>query len=311
MLNNIAIKSSEVLFAGEFGICGELPPFRGATLRGALGYHLRKTVCNDLKRQCSECFLSQDCAYSNFFEGVQPPNRSFMKLYPKVPQPFMLIIDQKNSTEIKKGQPFEFSLKIFGEAANFFPYVAYAFLEAGEKGIGKDKILYSMNKISENDSVLYQNGSSILKKPKPVKIEISTHRKSVDMKINFLTPVRIRKEGHTASDVNFKNIITTALRRISAINYFYGSGKPIDIKVVNNLIQLSEKVNKIDDSTEIFSFDRYSGRQLRKIKLDGITGSLTFGTVPSQLFNVLKFAEKIGLGKSTSFGFGRIKLEVL
>ena len=72
---------------------------------------------------------------------------------------------------------------------------------------------------------------------------------------------------------------------------------------------LSRMVEKIRDETRYYSFHRYSGRQERKIELDGVVGGLSFKNVTPELAGILKWTEKIGLGKSTSFGFGRIEIQ--
>jgi hypothetical protein len=66
---------SEVVIEVAFTGAGRLPPFRGATVRGGLGYQLKKTVCHVHNNSCSECIMRQRCAYSYVFEGVAPPDR--------------------------------------------------------------------------------------------------------------------------------------------------------------------------------------------------------------------------------------------
>ena len=109
-----AIPIAEVVFEGRFLKAGRLPPSRGATLRGALGYHLRNTVCNSFNRKCTECFLRHQCAYSLFFEGTAVEDRQIMRLYDNVPQPFMFVLNSQDSTQIEQGEHFTFGMRIFG-----------------------------------------------------------------------------------------------------------------------------------------------------------------------------------------------------
>jgi hypothetical protein len=60
-----------------------LPPFLGATLRGALGYILKQTVCQVDHGDCDRCLLKTACAYPIIFEGVPPAERTVMRKYPR------------------------------------------------------------------------------------------------------------------------------------------------------------------------------------------------------------------------------------
>jgi len=312
-LDGIRMAITDIEIKGAFCSAGTLPPFRGATLRGALGYHLRKTVCNNLKRQCPDCFLVEECAYSNFFDGVFPKDRDFMKLYNNVPQPYMLILPLKEQTDINEGDPISFSMKIFGKAAELFPYVAYSFLQMGEKGLGKDRILFQIDRIEQvGGEILYEKGANRIGKPK----SRSVTYKSISVNptdylaVRFLTPVRIRKDAYMAKSLQFKDLVTASLRRISIMNYFYGTGEVVDNAQIREMINIAGTVKKVRDKTKYFSFNRYSGRQQRKVRQEGLVGSLVFEGVSPELTGVLKLAEYIGLGKSTSFGFGRINIQV-
>ena len=67
-----------------------LPPFLGPTLRGAFGSLLKQTVCQVTHGQCDRCLLKYVCPYTVIFEGMPPEDRSVMRKYPRVPQPFVL-----------------------------------------------------------------------------------------------------------------------------------------------------------------------------------------------------------------------------
>ena len=310
---NANVIIAEVEIIGTWLSGGHLPPFRGATIRGGLGYHLRKTVCNNLKRKCADCFLVEDCAYSNFFEGILPKDRAFMALYDNVPQPFMLLFKQQEPTEIQAGTGFQFGMKLFGNSSNLFPYIAYSFLQMGEKGVGKEQIVFELDSIIQDNGLkLYEKGINKISKPKPKEIQpetigIDSHEK---VRVQFLTPVNIRKDGKTARELTFRILTEAALRRIVIINYFYGSGTVIGTELIQKYLHQSEQVETVKDTTQYYSFNRYSGRQQRMVRLEGLSGALTFQNITSDLLGILKLSEQIGLGKSTSFGFGRINIEV-
>jgi len=311
-LDKAAIQIASVRLSGYFLSEGRLPAFRGATLRGGLGFHLRRTVCNNLKRSCQDCFLAEECAYSNFFYGILPKDRNFIKLYDNVPQPYLLVLPLEEPENIHKEDPLCFTMKIFGKASELFPYVAYSFIQMGEKGLGKDKIPFEISRIEQPGvEVLYEKSVNRIMKPNPqiAAYDIMPIDCNDPLEIRFFTPVRIRKNGQTLKTIRFEDLIEAALRRITIMNYFYGTGQIVDNEKIKAMIEHAKSVEKVNDATEYYSFRRYSGRQERTIELDGLTGTAVFKKVTPELAGILKFAQTIGLGKSTSFGFGNIEIK--
>ena len=78
----------ELNFSATIADRAALPPFLGATLRGALGHLLRKTVCQVAHGDCDRCVLQAACPYPAVFEGRPPVDRDFMRKYPRIPQPY-------------------------------------------------------------------------------------------------------------------------------------------------------------------------------------------------------------------------------
>jgi len=71
---------------------GALRGYVGKTLRGALGFALKRTACHDSRASCDTCLLREHCAYAIIFEGVPSAARQVMRKYPRVPQPFVLLL---------------------------------------------------------------------------------------------------------------------------------------------------------------------------------------------------------------------------
>ena len=308
---SFSLAVAEIRWNGHFLDAGRLPGFRGATLRGALGYHLRNTVCNSFQRKCSECFLRYQCAYSLFFEGTAPEDRKIMRLYDHTPQPFMFVLDARDKTDIQPNDPFVFGMRIFGNTAGLFPYIAYSLFEAGKKGIGQDHIRFETESIEQDGVVLYEKEGTTIHKPQTRNLSITEPAGTArTVKISLLSPLRIRSEGRTAKRLSFFDIAKAALRRLTLVNTFYGNGNMPLKEWSDHLLQLAERVVTHADSLRPFGFDRYSGRQERSVRLDGVTGDIVFCDVPPELLGLLKVMEIIGLGKSTSFGFGRIAVEI-
>jgi CRISPR-associated endoribonuclease Cas6 len=305
------ISVAEVIFEGRFLDTGHLPPFRGSTLRGALGYHLRNTVCNTFRQSCPTCFLRCQCAYSLFFEGTAAEDRTIMRLYDHVPQPFMFVLNIADKTEIKPNDPLIFGMKIFGDAGDLFPYVAYALFEAGKKGIGGMRLRYKIESIRQNETILYEKEGNVIRKPSRrfLKLEEPDEwENEYFIEILLLSPLRIRSEGHTAKHLLFSDFIKGALRRITILNAFYGDKVVPSQTEMRRLLDFTGKVQTVTDALSPFGFERYSGRQKNNMLLDGVIGKISFRNVHGELVRLLRITEPLGLGKSTSFGFGRISI---
>lgn len=142
-----------------------MPDFRGATLRGALGFALKRAVCHVCNTPCRECPVINSCVYSSLFEGVAPADRQIMRKYDHIPQPFVLVVNKQDSPEISRGQSYEFSLRVFGQSINHVPYATFAFMQAGEKGLGKDQIPFEVERVVQiltdgQERILYNGASS-------------------------------------------------------------------------------------------------------------------------------------------------------
>jgi len=306
---DLTLPFAEFQVYGTFLGQGRLPPFWGPTLRGAFGYHLKKTVCHANKGVCKSCIVRNTCAYSYIFEGLPPENREFMRLYPHIPQPFVLIADMGLDTSIHSGQPLQFGMRLFGKAIELFPYIVYSLLEIGKQGAGKDRIPFCINTITQPlcGRTLYEDGSTCLgtlEKENPPASNLVPEKNLV---VEFVTPTKIQIDGKEAASIEFETLIKTALRRISILSYFYGT--PLDPKFsLNELLEGMEKIEKVSEKTQIYEFSRFSGRQKKQVPLKGIVGKVVFAGNWACCRAILELAGIFNIGKATSFGFGRIQL---
>ena len=193
-------------------------------------------------------------------------------------------------------------------------------LEAGKKGLGSDEIRFELETITQDKSILFEREGTAIRKPLPrllseilsveERLSYDATESEPNVVISLLAPLRIRTEGRTAQRLNFSILAKAAIRRISILNAFYGDRTLPSSEITNHLLSLSEQVVTVADSLRPFGFDRFSGRQKRTVFLDGILGNISFRNVAPELLQMLRIVEVVGLGKSTSFGFGRIGVAV-
>ena len=309
---------AEIRFVIRFSGSGTLPRFRGATLRGAIGFALRQAVCHIQNTACPECPVVGVCAYSCLFEGVAPAGREILRKYPNIPQPFVIIVNGDDPTDIQAGQEYSFAIRLFGQNINHVPYLAYALMQAGQKGLGRDRIPFEVVRIVQaghlgQERTLYDGSSSNIQPAVPDATAAEGDQDEAiagRLKIAFETPVRFRENGNSCSQADFMPFFKAVLRRVRLMTYFYG----IDISEhcdMSGLLDKGQGISLFDDCTQHTGFSRYSNRQKRRTPLEGITGSAIYEGEFGPILPILKLAVLTHVGKATSFGFGRIALEMM
>ncbi|MCR4320550.1 MAG: CRISPR system precrRNA processing endoribonuclease RAMP protein Cas6 [Candidatus Brocadiaceae bacterium] len=132
----------------RFTICAKehirFPSYKGSAFRGGFGYAFKRVVCVIRNKECDNCLLKQKCIYSYIFETPPPQDTEILRLYPKVPHPFVIEppVDEKQSFET--GEEFSFHLVLIGNAIDYIPYFIYTFTELGKQGIGQGRGKYDL-----------------------------------------------------------------------------------------------------------------------------------------------------------------------
>lgn len=303
-----------IIFESE----GRLPNFRGPTLRGALGFSLKRTVCHIRNTSCRDCPVMQSCVYSTMFEGVAPPDRQIMRKYGNIPQPFVIIINQDEPNQVEMGQKYEFTIRLFGQSIHHVPYLSFAIMQAGEKGLGKDEIPFRVEQVTQagyngNLRILYDGTCNNILPGEPQILDadmfnIDSGNKMLQVK--FETPVKYLFDGKPCRTPDFQPFLKAALRRVRLVTHFYGIDFA-DHCDPEELFKVSEQVELAAKHTNVHSFTRYSNRQNQKIPLEGMVGSVVYKGEFNKLYPLLQLANLTHVGKATSFGFGRISLQTV
>jgi len=145
-----------------------------------------------------------------------------------------------------------------------------------------------------------------LKEYKDIKMEIEKKEFSLKnyspiVKVNFITPLRIKSNDKFATSSNELDLITI----LSSINRLY-----YDISS-----KQYEKLNISKDYKIISSHLRYkkilrqSNRQNKKMEFGGLMGDMIVSNIDKKSYELLKFGELVGVGKNRVFGLGNIKIE--
>lgn len=121
------------------------------------------------------------------------------------------------------------------------------------------------------------------------------------IKIEFITPLRIKKDKRLArKDIELFDILSSIDRRHRAL-----TKEPYEV------FSMDIKYKTISKHLNYQELTRRSVRQDVKMQLGGLMGEMIISDVDRETYRLLKLGEVIGVGKSTVFGLGKIKIEEL
>jgi hypothetical protein len=249
-------------------------------VRGAFGYALKSVSCINPSYKCGECFANESCLYYDFYEKKNSYHR--------------YRLDFELGAEI-----YDFGIVLLGNACEKLPYIASAaYMMLKRYGLGKDRIKYEKFD-------MYVNGSACLKDdkislPRDYVKEFSSDGCSGDVKVKFVTPLRIKKENIFLKNdnISLKEILNSIYQRRLSLFGQDHEALPFEAK---------GEITKKD--LRYVELTRRSNRQNTTMNFGGLVGSLEIKGVSKECMELLKLGEIIGAGKQTVFGLGKIKTE--
>jgi len=287
-------------------------------MRGAFGSVLKKITCATKDRDCVNCILKEKCIYSYIFESPVPESLKKKSGFPTAPHPFVIEPPSIGKRTIKQNEEFEFGLILIGKAIEYVPYFIYTFEEMSQKGIGVKRGKFQILKVYSYSGlrkrVIYSGKTKILKEMHKnmdwdyFKKRAKNLQKARELKIEFLTPVRIKKRRKLEKKIDFEIIIKNLLRRIWMLSTVYGDEKlPFEYTEV---IESAKKIKAQESKLSWFDWERYSRRQDERMRLGGLVGYKIFKGDFKDFLPLLLLGEFIHIGKNTSFGLGKYRIFV-
>ena len=164
--------------------------------------------------------------------------------------------------------------------------------------------LFLFGELQKESDTLYKAMINALQEYKNIEYKKKIKTLSFDgysehIKIKLLTPLRIKKNNRFATkDIEILDILLSIYRRDLELQE-----KPYRrADLTLNYITLSKTLSYQE-------LTRKSNRQDTKMYLGGLMGEFVLKNVSRDIYNLLKLGEVIGVGKSTVFGLGKIKIE--
>lgn len=290
-------------------------PFKGSAFRGLFGHSLKKTVCALRLRNCQDCILHQRCVYCNLFEShkAKPPAGNGKTVTSMRPHPFVLAPPLNKTRHFKTDDTFEFHLILFGEAVFDLPYLICCVEEMGQTGVGaKNKEgcgKFILEQVIQNNQAIYDSQTKILNQNKTIE-NISLQEPRPEevrcVEVQFVTPLRLKYKNHLTDQLDFHVLIRACLRRLAVLEEYFGKGEP-DINY-KDLVKRAHGITVTASDLKWQEVLRYSSRQKTGMQIGGVTGHIRYEGDITPFLPVLKYCEKVHIGKQTAFGHGEIRV---
>jgi len=305
----------------------QLPYYKGSTFRGVLGHALREVMCALLDQDCATCILRSDCTYAMVFETAHAVALPKGVRISSAPHPLVLEPPLTQKTHFNKGDTLTCMLLLFGEINSDLPHLIYAFEQMGQTGIGKkiagrrsQFVLESVTTMGSEELHVYKKNDYQITLPEqterlsygqinsdyfPLNSNGGGISNGGSITLAMITPLRIIARDAPVARLPFSVLMSTIMRRVTSLLNVYGEGEP-DLDYPG-IIAAAKNITIAENSLQWLDWKRYSSRQDKKMFLGGLTGSITYQGNFKQFLPMMEMAEKVHIGKNSSFGLGKIQ----
>lgn len=294
-----------------------LPRFPGSTLRGMLGYGLRRTACVTRQPVCDGCLLRGSCVYSSLFETPALGEAASAR-YIQLPHPFVLDLASTVREGISPGTTLVVGINLIGPALAHAPFLIHALQLAGQRGLGTGGGRFRVAGLERECSVgsgdwevvytpetgSYQPVVPNRQRGMPSTAAVTT------VGLRLLTPLRIKRRGHFVGPAELEpaDLLRALCERITRLAETYG-GDAAAFQWLG-LRDDAEGVQMPERDVHWHDWTRFSSRQDTLMQMGGLLGDLRLaGPGLAAFWPALWYGQWSHVGKGTSFGLGAYSLD--
>lgn len=272
-------------------------------LRSILGAQLKRICCVKRQSTCDECILAPSCAYSVLFESPLATTNQVLQGRNRGYHPFVLT----HGAVLNGGLAYTFTVTLVGKGIQYFPFVVFAFQQAGSEGVFSSKIQYRISELTDQATGKSLQGTN-LKKPKTQ--IFSADQAEIDsfesVSVEFITPARIKHLGKYTLDFDAISFLSSIYRRITALSRLYEESGA-DENFTDEKFLVPQKIHIAERNLKWKDFSRYSQRQQTEMELGGIVGRFILaGGLRTSDSSLLEAGRLFHVGKNTVFGLGQM-----
>lgn len=282
-----------------------LPPIKGNSIRGAIGYTLKEETCIYPKiENCKYCKMKHICGFSYVFNSFPPPNSNKLEKLDKITRPYSIICND-NRENYFPGDSFEFDVILIGKAIHYYEQIVNSIKKIDSMGSARTKGYGKINIETEVVNKIENN--------KIIPFEFSDNE--FTGKINILTLTTLIKNNKLLVEPSFKELLSFAIHKYSSICYFH-IGKYEEINYAD-LLNFCEDIKIKKSNIKGNYIIKWSQTQGKKLKLPAIYGTIEYDINKllkhenqkyfNQIKEILSVASITGIGRMTTGGFGKIE----
>ncbi|MCG6659393.1 CRISPR system precrRNA processing endoribonuclease RAMP protein Cas6 [Halomonas campisalis] len=284
-----------------------LPAYPGSMLRGSLGHGLRSVSCITRQNTCEGCPLLEACQYPALFQPR--PSTELAARFPEVPAPYVIEVPLGTPTTLAPGERFHFEMVLFGPAQAQLGTLILAWQRAAWHGLGKGRARATLTAVewerTPDDWLTVftpDTGSVTPHRARLALPEIPAETSTVTLQLD--TPTRLQYHGKLCNSwqLTASIVLRTLERKVALYAHCYLGALPAAPK------DASLESIRLDASTRLYQWQRYSSRQQQRMAMDGLVGTLTLHGQLAHWLPWLWLGQYTHLGKNTSFGLGRYRL---
>lgn len=284
-----------------------LPEHKVSALRGGIGEMLLRANCIQ-DRECEKCYFSSECIIQHTMYSQFEKKPRFVTTGESVGY----VIECENYQEkFMEGDNLEFQLLLFGKTVVYFNLFLQAIHMLGMNGLGRNASHFHIINIGNIDGEPILDGMNIHMEKyqvKQLKDYVENRLKTLEgaslpSRVVFHTPLTVKYNGEFLNEFNMESIIRSVKRRIYMLDCFEGidGEAAFDLNYPLPLIK-GQKVNRA-------GIKRFSLRKQSPMYLNGIQGEIKLEQMEQDTLELLLVGELIHIGKNTSFGFGKYRME--
>lgn len=282
------------------------PEYKGALLRGGFGDFFRWLVCITRAPSCNDCPHLKSCSYSRVFETPVLREKSVvLRKYPYAPHPFVLTPPLNGGPLIPAGAEFQAEITLIGKGIESLAHIVAAFDAMGRSGrYGGAFRLIRVVSALPGSTVVYDGRTRRMEAEPPMWRPAGEIEPVQRVKLEFVTPLRLRTGGRYNARPDFVAVVHALLRRIHLLASVHGGGDG-DVSWMRPLLAAADQAVTECSEFRLYRWSRMSGRQRREVPMDGVIGTLEASGELRPLIPYLYAGEWLHVGSGTSMGMGR------
>jgi len=300
---------------------------KASAIRGGIGEMLLRSHCIQSHRDCEKCAFRSECIVQRMLRSDFESLPASMHTGDSVGY---IIFCQDGREDFRAGDTLSFELLLFGKNIIYFSEYIHAIYALGMQGLGKYnsrfgileiKNLYGQPILQGNDICMERYCWQTLGEYIRYRREKLEKQKSTDayiteqsmgknhalqVQIRFVSPLSLKYKGEFQKHIQSEAFAHGLWRRLYILSCFENLCDGGRVPEMPSGIPAVE-----EESIYPQSVPRYSRRKEEHMKLRGIQGTAGLREISEEWWDLLLAGEVVQIGKNTSFGFGRYRLEAV